>query len=112
WIYLEIYFFTTRGRKTKKAFTETLSPELLLSLPVCLTPLFLFPVILSTTEMILPEFASNELLITLLLVFLQLTASYLLLESVQITKSAKFDQTVLPIFILLYISSSFAFLLG
>jgi DNA-binding transcriptional ArsR family regulator len=112
WISVEIFFFVTRGRKSKKSFIRTLSFELLLSLPLCLTPLFIFPAVLATAEMILPELASNEFLIPFILVFLQLITAYLLLESIQVTKAAKSNQAVVPVFIILYISSSLAFLLG
>ena len=108
---VEIYFYFTRGRKSNKKFTKTLSLELLFSLPLCLSPLFAFPVILTVLEDFIPELAELAAIVFSLIVVLQLITAYLLVEAIQVTKAARFDQAILPVFAVLYASSMMAFLL-
>lgn len=105
WIFIDVYFYVFRGRKSKQRVRQMFSVELLLSIPVCISPLFLIPVITLMFELFLVNIGSITII---LMVVLQLISGYLLLEAIQVTKSVKFTEAIIPVFILLYSSSFIA----
>ncbi|MHA1168594.1 MAG: winged helix-turn-helix domain-containing protein [Candidatus Hodarchaeales archaeon] len=111
WIFIDAYFFVSRGRKSKQHFKHMFSVELFLSIPVCITPLFLIPVLTLISELFFIEIGSNVILFSSIMVILQLISGYLLLEAIQVTKSVKFTEAIIPVFIVLYCSSFISMIL-
>ncbi|WP_455464415.1 hypothetical protein, partial [Candidatus Hodarchaeum mangrovi] len=105
WLFLE---FLIRLFTPIKGFTI----DLLLGLPLAMSPLFIYPslVILSERISFLTNFISNSSISIALMFFLQLLSAIFLIQLLQVIKRVNFEKAMIPVFITLYSFSFLSFL--
>jgi hypothetical protein len=100
WILLEIlmrYFSPIKG----------FSYELLTGIPIALSPLFVYPILVFLSEHIfvlafLPDIIANAQISIILLFFLQIFSAVFLVQLLQVIKSVSFERALIPVFVVLY----------
>jgi hypothetical protein len=100
WILLE---FLMRYYSPIKGF----SYELLTGIPIALSPLFVYPILIFVSEHILsvpflPDILANTQISIILLFILQIFSAIFLVQLLQVIKSVNFERALIPVFIVLY----------
>jgi len=105
WLFLEflIRFFSP---------IKSISIDLLVGLPLAMSPLFIYPslVILSERIVFLTYFISNSSISISLMFVLQLLSAIFLIQLLQVIKRVNFEKAMIPVFITLYCFSFLSFL--
>ncbi len=100
WILLELvmrYYSPIKG----------FSYELLTGIPIALSPLFVYPILVFLSEHIfifafLPDIIANAQISIILLFFFQIISAIFLVQLLQVIKSVSFERALIPVFIVLY----------
>lgn len=100
WLLLE---FIMRIYSPIKGF----SLELLSGIPIALTPLFLYPLLIVFVERVpllsfLAEFLANQQVSIVSLFLLQVVTAIFLIQLLQVIKAVDFERALIPVFIVLY----------
>ena len=107
WILLELlmrYFSPIKG----------FSYELLTGIPIALSPLFIYPLLIILSEFLssfsfLPEILANAQISIIILFGFQVISAVFLVQLLQVIKSVNFERALIPVFIVLYSFSIFSF---
>ncbi len=110
WISLE---FLMRFYSPIKGF----SFELLSGIPLALTPLFCYPILVIVADQgslipLITEIIANAQISIVILYFLQVMAAVFLVQLLQVIKSVNFERALIPVFIILYGFSILSFLVS
>ncbi len=110
WILLELlmrYYSPIKG----------FSYELLTGIPIALSPLFIYPLLIILSESLsslsfLPEIIANTQISIILLFGFQVFSAIFMVQLLQVIKSVSFERALVPVFIVLYGFSILSFLVS
>ena len=96
---------------------KSYSYELLSGIPLAISPLFIYPLLIIAVENIpflsfLAEFLASTQVTIVMLFFLQVLSAFFLVQLLQVIKAVDFEKALIPVFLVLYGFSILSFLVS
>ncbi len=108
WLLLEVGVMMYTRRQTNLFRMRKLSKELLILIPITQLPLYLYPILVIVSEVLLIPLASDRVMVSIFLLALQLFTSLNMAMAVYVTKHLPYDKCFLLSLGVLYLASLIA----